>query len=436
MLLALDVGNTNIVIGFLDESGIRNIARLETDRDKTAHEYAISLRQVIEFSGIAPEDIDGAILSSVVPPINGALIAAVRMITGIRPLVVGPGMKTGLNIALDNPAAMGSDLVVGAAAALAIHAPPLIIIDMGTATTMTVIDREARVLGGAIIPGVGISLEALASGTSQLPHISLDAPKKCISTDTVEAMRSGSVYGTAAMLDGMIARMEAELGEPAAVIATGGKDIPEFSDRDIILFVIFMSCIVLAIVAAFFFAIKYNRATVSPEEREKRKQLSRQKAKENRGVFLLVASAVAITIALVVAGTSLNGASLPTKSVVPLLAVLIPVPASTRAKHRTRYEAFCHRLSADMGVADGYGAITVAYDRAQYKGTHGNEDRTANLEFHSEYFKDKCVLIIDDVITTGSTFLQLRRKLIEHGARFVIGLFLAKTIAFEDERKE
>ena len=109
MLLALDVGNTNIVIGFLDESGIRNIARLETDRDKTAHEYAISLRQVIEFSGIAPENIDGAILSSVVPPINGALIAAVRMITGIRPLVVGPGMKTGLNIALDNPATMGSE---------------------------------------------------------------------------------------------------------------------------------------------------------------------------------------------------------------------------------------------------------------------------------------------------------------------------------------
>ena len=211
MLLALDVGNTKSVIGFLDESGIRNIARLETDRDKTAHEYAISLRQVIEFSGIAPENIDGSILSSVVPPINGALIA-----------VVGPGMKTGLNIALDNPATMGSDLVVGAAAALAIHDPPLIIIDMGTATTMTVIDREARVLGGAIIPGVGISLEALANGTSQLPHISLDAPKKCISTDTVEAMRSGSVYGTAAMLDGMIERMEAELGEPAAVIATGG----------------------------------------------------------------------------------------------------------------------------------------------------------------------------------------------------------------------
>ncbi len=117
-------------------------------------------------------------------------------------------------------------------------------------------------------------------------------------------------------------------------------------------------------------------------------------------------------------------------------AVLIPVPASTRAKHRTRYETFCRRLSADMRVADGYGAITVAYDRPQYKGTHGNEDRTANLEFHPEYFKDKCVLLVDDVLTTGTTFLQLRRKLVAHGAKFVIGLFLAKTIAFEDERKE
>ena len=116
--------------------------------------------------------------------------------------------------------------------------------------------------------------------------------------------------------------------------------------------------------------------------------------------------------------------------------MLVPVPASTREKHRTRYEAFCRKLSADMGVADGYGAITVAYDRAQFKGTHGNGDRTANLEFHPEYFKDKCVLLVDDVLTTGSTFLQLRRKLIEHGARFVIGMFLAKTIAFEDERKD
>lgn len=116
-------------------------------------------------------------------------------------------------------------------------------------------------------------------------------------------------------------------------------------------------------------------------------------------------------------------------------AVLVPVPASTREKHRTRYEAFCRKLSAEMGVADGYGAITVAYDRAQFKGTHGNGDRTANLEFHPERFRGKCVLLVDDVLTTGATFIALRRKLIGYGAKFVIGLFLAKTIAFEDERK-
>lgn len=117
-------------------------------------------------------------------------------------------------------------------------------------------------------------------------------------------------------------------------------------------------------------------------------------------------------------------------------AVLIPVPASTREKHRTRYEAFCRKLSADMGVADGYGAITVAYDRAQFKGTHGNGDRTANLEFHPERFRGKCVLLVDDVLTTGATFIALRRKLIAHGAKFVIGIFLAKTIVFEDERND
>ena len=222
MLLALDVGNTNIVIGFLDESGIRNIARLETDRDKTAHEYAISLRQVIEFSGIAPENIDGAILSSVVPPINGALIAAVRMITGIRPLVVGPGMKTGLNIALDNPATMGSDLVVGAAAALAIHDPPLIIIDMGTATKITAVDEQSTVQGVSIMPGVFISLDALVNGTSLLKGIATNAPVRAIGKNTVESMQSGVVFGAASMLDGMVERFEAELGPAKTLVATGG----------------------------------------------------------------------------------------------------------------------------------------------------------------------------------------------------------------------
>ena len=222
MLLAVDVGNTNIVIGCIEDGEIVGITRMETDLDKTAHEYAIALKSALAFGGIDPKGMEGIILSSVVPPLNAALSAAVRMVTDKTPVVVGPGMKTGLNIGVDDPATMGSDLVVGAAAALSMHEPPLIIIDMGTATTMTVIDSNARIRGGAIIPGARLSLDALAAGAAQLPHISLDAPKRCISSETVEAMRSGVVIGTACMIDGMIERMEEELGERVAVIATGG----------------------------------------------------------------------------------------------------------------------------------------------------------------------------------------------------------------------
>ena len=199
MLLLIDIGNTNIVVGCYENEKITQEARLATDALKTSDQYCMDLKNLLSLYEIERASVTGVIISSVVPPVLNSVRTAVMKLTGKKPLVVGPGIKTGLNILLDNPASVGSDLVVGAAAALAMHAPPLIIIDMGTATTMTVIDREARVLGGAIIPGVGISLEALASGTSQLPHISLDAPKKCISTDTIEAMRSGSVYGTAAV---------------------------------------------------------------------------------------------------------------------------------------------------------------------------------------------------------------------------------------------
>lgn len=222
MLLAVDVGNTNIVLGCLEDGKIVGITRMETDRDKTAHEYAIALKQALEFGNIAPDGMEGAIFSSVVPPINGALRAAIRMVTGLDAIVVGPGMKTGLNIGLDDPGTMASDLVVGAAAALSMHEPPLIIIDMGTATTMTVIDGNARVRGGAIIPGVVLSADALANSAALLPHISLDTPKKCIGSETIDAMRSGIVYGTACMIDGMIGRMEQELGESTTVVATGG----------------------------------------------------------------------------------------------------------------------------------------------------------------------------------------------------------------------
>ena len=222
MIVAMDIGNTNIKAAVFEGSRLVKRWRCATDPVMTSDQYGIIMADLFRYHNLNMQAVEGIMISSVVPTINYTIEHMCRDYFHLEPRLLVPGMKTGLNIALDNPATMGSDLVVGAAAALAIHDPPLIIIDMGTATTMTVIDREARVLGGAIIPGVGISLEALANGTSQLPHISLDAPKKCISTDTVEAMRSGSVYGTAAMLDGMIERMEAELGEPAAVIATGG----------------------------------------------------------------------------------------------------------------------------------------------------------------------------------------------------------------------
>ena len=222
MLLAIDIGNTNIVIGCIEAEKICHELRLATDLVKTSDQYWMDLKGVLALYDLQADEIEGVIISSVVPPVLNSLRTAVMKLTGRTPMVVGPGLKTGLNIAGGNAGQVGSDLVVAAVAALRDYPAPVIIIDMGTATTMTVIDREARVLGGAIIPGVGISLEALANGTSQLPHISLDAPKKCISTDTVEAMRSGSVYGTAAMLDGMIERMEEELGVKATVVATGG----------------------------------------------------------------------------------------------------------------------------------------------------------------------------------------------------------------------
>lgn len=222
MLLAIDVGNTNIVLGCLEDGEIIGITRMETDRDKTAHEYAIALKQALEFGGIDPSQLDGAILSSVVPPINGALRAAIRMVAGLDTIVVGPGMKTGLNIGLDDPGTMASDLVVGAAAGLSIHEPPLIIIDMGTATTITAIDKTGTYVGGCISPGPKISAEALSARTAQLPAISLESPKKAIGKNTIDAMRSGVMLGSACMVDGMIDRIDAELGGGATVVATGG----------------------------------------------------------------------------------------------------------------------------------------------------------------------------------------------------------------------
>lgn len=223
MILAIDVGNTNIVLGLIENGEISSVApRITTDLHKTDYEYAIAIENVLDFVGVDATEAEGAIISSVVWPLTSILQSAVRMLTGKTAMVVGAGLKTGLNIAIDDPGTVGADLVVGAVAGLALAQPPLILVDMGTATTITVVEEGNKFVGGAILPGLRLSMEALSSGTSQLPNVSLEPPKKCISTNTVECMQSGAIFGSAAMLDGMIDRMEAELGRSAAVIATGG----------------------------------------------------------------------------------------------------------------------------------------------------------------------------------------------------------------------
>ena len=223
MILAIDTGNTNIVLGCIENRKIRAVARMATDVNKTDYEYAVGMKNVLAFAGFQPESFEGAILSNVVWPLTSTLCRAVKLLTGLDTLVVGKGLKTGLDIRLDDPGQIGADLVVGAVAALHLHRPPLIVIDMGTATTISAVDAQGRFAGGAIVPGLRLSMESLSGNTSQLPRVSLDAPAKCIGTNTVACMQSGAIYGSAALLDGMIERMETELGAPAAVIATGGS---------------------------------------------------------------------------------------------------------------------------------------------------------------------------------------------------------------------
>ena len=222
MILAIDVGNTNIVLGCIEDGEIRSIVRIRTNPGETSAEYAIKLKQILEIYGIDPRGFEGAIISSVVPPLTNSLKQAVKHLTGIDSVIVGPGMRTGMNVRIDDPGTLAGDRVVGSVAAMETYGAPVIVLDMGTATTMVVIDASRAYIGGAIIPGVNLSYGALAAGTSLLPSISITAPKKVIATNTVDSMRSGAVFGTAAMIDGMIDRMEAELGEKCKVVATGG----------------------------------------------------------------------------------------------------------------------------------------------------------------------------------------------------------------------
>lgn len=220
MILALDVGNTNIVIGCIENGNIIFDGRLTTNAAKTDMEMAVMLKNILSINKINIAEIEGAILSSVVPPMNQALKTAVRLVIGKNPITIS-GCE-GLKVNLDDPSQLGNDLVVGAVTVLNDFAPPVIMIDMGTATTIFVIDKTGTYIGGAIIPGLMVSQQALSKTTSLLPSISLETPKSVIGKNTIDAMQSGAILGYASMLDGMIDKIEAELGEKTTIVATGG----------------------------------------------------------------------------------------------------------------------------------------------------------------------------------------------------------------------
>lgn len=223
MLLAIDIGNTNVVIGCLNENNETiKLFRVVTDLKKTDDEYAAGIKSILDYNALPCDGFEGAIICSVVPPLTEIFRSAVEAIVGCRALVVGAGIKTGLNIMIENPSTLGSDIVAASVAAMADFPLPVMVFDMGTATTITVVDQGNKFIGGAIVPGVVLSMNALSAGTSLLQKVPIEAPNKCICSTTTECMQSGAVYGNAAMLDGMIDRFEEELGCKCSLVATGG----------------------------------------------------------------------------------------------------------------------------------------------------------------------------------------------------------------------
>lgn len=236
MLLAIDIGNTNITLGAFDDEVLLFTARLASDERLTSDQYAYEIKNILSLYGKQLSDVDGCIISSVVPGIEGSVSKAISTLCEVVPLTLGPGVKTGLNIKIDNPAQLGADLVAGAVGAIAEYTLPCIIIDMGTATTICVVDKNGCFLGGSIAAGVQLTLKALCENTAQLPSTQISAPPSVIGSNTTECMKSGLVFGTAAMIDGLVDRIKEEIGSNASVIATGGlaKDIIRYCKNEII----------------------------------------------------------------------------------------------------------------------------------------------------------------------------------------------------------
>lgn len=237
MLLTIDIGNTNITIGVYNSDELIFDSRIATDRSKTPDQYAIDFKQIFALYNTPQNSFQGAAISSVVPELSSSISEAVEKITGCKPMILGPGIKTGMNILIDNPAQLGADLLAGCVGAVALYPLPCLVVDLGTASKISVIDKNGSFCGCTITPGIGISLDALSARTSQLPNISLKTPKKAIGKNTIDSMQSGTVFGYAAMIDGLCEKLEEELGEKVmSTVATGGlaKDLIKSCKRDIV----------------------------------------------------------------------------------------------------------------------------------------------------------------------------------------------------------
>ena len=224
MILAIDSGNTHITFGGVAQSRtVTPVFRIPTDPKETDYGYAAKIKQIFDLHQVDPAAFEGAVISNVVPQLSVVLKSAVKMLCDKDALVVGAGVKTGLHICINDPGTIAADLVASAVAAKELYPLPCIVVDLGTATTLTVVDEKSRYIGGAILPGVRISLDALASETALLPHVEICAPKRAIAANTVDSMQAGIVYGTAGSVDGLIDRFAVELATPvASIVATGG----------------------------------------------------------------------------------------------------------------------------------------------------------------------------------------------------------------------
>lgn len=222
MILTVDIGNTSIALGGFDADELKFVVRLSTDITKTEDEYASKIMNILNLYGVNKSSVDGAIISSVVPPLNAVMKTALRLAYGVEALMVSPGIKTGIGILCDSPSSVGADLICSCVAANTLYSAPSLIIDIGTATKMIVTNNNGAFIGVSIIPGVVMGLNALSNGTAQLPQVGLEAPATVIGKNTVDCMKSGVIFGHASMMDGMVERINREVGEELPVIVTGG----------------------------------------------------------------------------------------------------------------------------------------------------------------------------------------------------------------------